>query len=248
MAKRILLAGESWMSYTTHVKGFDAFYSSVYETGERYIKAAFEKAGYEFVFMPNHLAMEEFPYSLEELRNFDLIVLSDIGANTLLLPTATFSRSELRPNRCDLLRDYVLDGGALLMVGGYLTFSGIDAKGKWGSTAVQEVLPVELLKTDDREEHCEGVHPKTLMPEHEILDGIRGEWPRILGYNKTVEKSGTEVLASVCGDPFLAVGSYGKGRSAVLTTDCAPHWAPPEFCEWEGYERLFANLAAWLIK
>ncbi len=248
MAKRILLAGESWMSYTTHVKGFDAFYSSVYETGERYIKAAFEKAGYEFVFMPNHLAMEEFPYSLEELRNFDLIVLSDIGANTLLLPTATFSRSELRPNRCDLLRDYVLDGGALLMVGGYLTFSGIDAKGKWGSTAVQEVLPVELLKTDDREEHCEGVRPKTLMPEHEILDGIRGEWPRILGYNKTVEKSGTEVLASVCGDPFLAVGSYGKGRSAVLTTDCAPHWAPPEFCEWEGYERLFANLAAWLIK
>ena len=39
-----------------------------------------------------------------------------------------------------------------------------------------------------------------------------------------------------------------QGRSAVLTTDCAPHWAPPEFCEWEGYERLFANLAAWLIK
>ena len=25
MSKKILLAGESWMSYTTHVKGFDAF-------------------------------------------------------------------------------------------------------------------------------------------------------------------------------------------------------------------------------
>ncbi|MFR2692345.1 MAG: glutamine amidotransferase [Enterocloster bolteae] len=23
--KRVLLAGESWMSYTTHVKGFDSF-------------------------------------------------------------------------------------------------------------------------------------------------------------------------------------------------------------------------------
>ena len=33
MVKRILLAGESWMSYTTHVKGADAFYTSVYETG-----------------------------------------------------------------------------------------------------------------------------------------------------------------------------------------------------------------------
>ena len=29
MAKKVLLAGESWMSYTTHVKGFDSFYTSV---------------------------------------------------------------------------------------------------------------------------------------------------------------------------------------------------------------------------
>ena len=65
MSKKVLLAGESWMSYTTHVKGFDTFYTSVYETGERYLKAVMEKAGYEFVFLPNHLSMEEFPFSLE---------------------------------------------------------------------------------------------------------------------------------------------------------------------------------------
>ena len=41
--KKILLAGESWMSYTTHVKGADAFYTSVYETGEKWLKAALEK-------------------------------------------------------------------------------------------------------------------------------------------------------------------------------------------------------------
>ena len=35
MNKKVLLAGESWMSYTTHVKGFDSFYTSVYETGEK---------------------------------------------------------------------------------------------------------------------------------------------------------------------------------------------------------------------
>jgi uncharacterized membrane protein len=33
MGSKILLAGESWSSYTTHVKGFDAFYTSVYEEG-----------------------------------------------------------------------------------------------------------------------------------------------------------------------------------------------------------------------
>ena len=43
--KRVLLAGESWMSYTTHVKGFDSFYTSVYETGEKWLKGALEKEG-----------------------------------------------------------------------------------------------------------------------------------------------------------------------------------------------------------
>ena len=44
--KKVLLAGESWMSYTTHVKGFDSFYTSVYETGEKWLKKALEENGY----------------------------------------------------------------------------------------------------------------------------------------------------------------------------------------------------------
>lgn len=94
MSKKVLLAGESWMSYTTHVKGFDAFYTSTYETGEKWLKAALEAGGYEVTFLPNHLANEEFPFTMEELKQYDLVILSDIGANTLLLPGATFNRSE----------------------------------------------------------------------------------------------------------------------------------------------------------
>ena len=113
MNKKVLLAGESWMSYTTHVKGFDSFYTSVYETGEKWLKAALEEGGYEVTFMPNHLAGEEFPFTMEELKEYDAVILSDIGANTLLLPSATFMRSEKKPNRCNLIRDYVLDGEPL---------------------------------------------------------------------------------------------------------------------------------------
>ena len=51
MSKKVLLAGESWMSYTTHVKGFDSFYTSVYETGEKWLVAALEKGGYEVTFL-----------------------------------------------------------------------------------------------------------------------------------------------------------------------------------------------------
>ena len=66
--KKVLLAGESWMSYTTHVKGFDSFYTSTYETGEKWLVAALEKKGYEVTFLPNHLAADQFPFTMEELK------------------------------------------------------------------------------------------------------------------------------------------------------------------------------------
>lgn len=245
--KKILLAGESWMSYTTHVKGFDSFYTSTYETGEKWLKKALEHGGYEVEFLPNHLANEQFPFTMENLKEYSCVILSDIGANTLMLPNETFTQSIKMPNRAKLLCEYVQDGGALLMVGGYLTFSGVDAKGKWHDTAVQEVLPVEILTVDDRMEHCEGVRPiKT--KEHAVFAGIDEEFPEVLGYNKTIAKNGADVIAEVEGDPFIAVGEYGKGRSAVVTTDCAPHWAPPEFCEWKYYEKLWQNLVGWIMK
>lgn len=247
MGKKVLLAGESWMSYTTHVKGFDSFYTSVYETGEKWLKAALEEGGYEVTFLPNHLAGEEFPFTLEELKAYHGVILSDIGANTLLLPAATFMRSEKRPNRCSLIRDYVMEGGALMMVGGYLTFSGVDAKGKWHDTPVQEVLPVEILTVDDRMEHCEGVTP-VMIAGHEALAGIPKEFPQVLGYNKTTAKPEAVVAAAVEGDPFIAFGKYGRGKSAVVTTDCAPHWAPPKFCEWEYYNRMWQGIMDWLTK
>ena len=234
MSKKILLVGESWMSFTTHVKGFDTFYTSVYETGKEWIEKAIIEAGYEF--------------ELEALKQYDCIVLSDIGANTLLLPTQTFTKSINKPNRCNLLRDYVLEGGSLLMVGGYMTFAGIDGKGKWHDTAVQEVLPVEVLTVDDRMEHSQGVVPEIIKADHAIMEGLPMEWPNVLGYNKTIIKEEAEVVANICGDPFIAFGNYGKGKSGVFTTDCAPHWAPPEFCNWEYYNKLFANIFAYLTK
>jgi len=245
--KKVLLAGESWMSYTTHVKGVDSFYTSVYETGETWLRQALEAGGYEVTFLPNHIAAEEFPFAMEELEQYDCVILSDIGANTLLLPSATFIKRQVMPNRTDLIRDYVLKGGSLLMIGGYLTFSGVDAKGKWHDNAVQEVLPVEVLAVDDRREHCEGIKPITIT-EHEALKGVSADWPVILGYNKTIARPEADVAAIVGEDPFIAFGTYGEGKSAVFTSDCAPHWAPPEFCEWEDYDKIWQGILGWLTK
>lgn len=242
----ILLVGESWMSYTTHVKGFDSFTTTTYQTGEKWLKEALQSNNHTVEFMPNHIAAEQFPYDMEGLKDYDVVILSDIGANTLLLSADTFMKSIKKPNRCDLIKDYVLQGGALLMVGGYLTFSGIDAKGKWQDTSVSEVLPVLVGSTDDRSEHPEGIIPNRVKNSN-LLGDLPEQWPAVLGYNKTILKEKAELHAVVGNDPLVATYEIGEGRTAVFTSDCSPHWAPPEFCEWSLYPKLWNNIINWLI-
>ncbi|TCU71696.1 glutamine amidotransferase [Tissierella praeacuta] len=247
MVKKVLIAGESWMSYTTHVKGFDTFYTTVYEEGVGFIKKAIENAGYEVDYIPNHLAPEKFPTTMEEIKEYSCVILSDIGSNTLLLPHKTFTKSIRTPNRCDLIKDYVKDGGAFLMVGGYMSFTGIDAKTRYGQTSIKDILPVKCLDMDDRAEHPEGIVPVTVK-EHDAIKGLPAEWPHFLGYNKTIAIPEGEVLATIGGDPFIAVGNFGKGKSAVFTSDCAPHWGPPEFVNWEFYDELWKGILDYLTK
>ena len=247
MAKKVLLAGESWSSYTTHVKGFDAFYTSVYEEGGKWLIEALKASGYEVDYLPNHKIPTEFPTTMEEISTYACVILSDTGSNTLLLHPDTFARSQRTPNRCQLIRDYVRAGGALLMVGGYMAFSGVDAKAKYGHTALAEVLPVACLEVDDLMEHPEGVYP-AIVKDHPALTNVPKNWPHFLGYNKTRAIPAGEVVMTIEGDPFLAFGDFGKGRSAAFTSDCAPHWGPPEFVDWEGYQPLWKGIVDYITR
>ena len=246
MSKKILVAGESWTSFTTHVKGFDTFYTSRYEEGIEFIGRAIANAGYELVYLPSQYVAERFPWTPEEMSQYACIVLSDIGSNSLLLPDRVFNDGKATPNRCAGLRDYVNQGGALLMVGGYLSFTGIDCKARYGQTEVADVLPVTCLDIDDRAEHPEGVVPS--VEARGALEGMPTQWPALLGYNRTLPRQGFDVLATVCGDPLVAVGEFGKGRSAAFTSDCAPHWAPADFTSWEGYDLLWKKVFDYLTR
>jgi len=245
-SKRILLAGESWMKHTIHVKGFDSFTTSEYEEGAGRLLEGLRKAGHRVDFLPNHLAPEQFPATPEALRAYDVVLLSDIGSNTLLLAPATFNRSERGTDRCALLRDWVREGGGLCMVGGYMSFSGIDGKARYGATALAEVLPVRCLDGDDRVEIPQGFVPEIVAPGHPIFAGIEGEWPFFLGYNRTLPLEGATVAARLNGDPFVALRQAGKGRTAAFASDCAPHWGPPEFLDWRHYDTFWNNLIGWL--
>jgi len=246
MSIRILLAGESWVSNATHFKGWDFFSSTVYETGISYFQAAVEAAGMQFTHMPSHLAAEQFPASLEALAAYDVVILSDIGANTLLLHPDTWLRGKSSPNRLRVLADWVNAGGALAMCGGYYSFAGVNAAAKYYRTVIEDILPVNIHTFDDRIEAPEGATAEVIEAAHPILAGMPREWPALLGFNETVPKADASVLAKVNGYPLLATRDVGKGRTLVWTSDIGPHWCPAPFASWEGYARLWQQAMQWL--
>lgn len=245
MTKRILIAGESWTVHSIHQKGFDSFTTTEYAEGVRWLRAALEKGGWDVTYQPAHVAARDFPFTADELSAYDCVILSDIGANTLLLHPDTFTKSKVLPNRLHALRDYVQNGGGFVMVGGYLTFQGIDAKGQYAGSAIEEILPVTLMRSDDRVESPQGITPKVCQESHPIVAGLETAWPDLLGYNRIELKSGADLVATVGEDPLLVAGTFGKGRSVAFASDCGPHWAPPPFVDWPGYDRLWSQLCDW---
>jgi uncharacterized membrane protein len=244
--KKVLIAGESWIKHITHIKGFDIFTNCEYEEGVEWLKKALRSGGWEVEYMPSHYVWEHFPYSLSELKNFDSIILSDVGSNTFLLSPETFAHSKAVPDRLELLKEYVSEGGGFLMIGGYMSFSGIDGKARYGTTPLSDVLPVKIQDIDDRVEKPNGIEPIVIKKGHPILNGISGVWPKLLGYNKTILKDDSEIIVTINNDPLIAVREYVSGRVAVFTSDCAPHWGSPEFLEWPYYTTLWNNLLNWL--
>ncbi|MDQ1000406.1 putative membrane protein [Neobacillus niacini] len=237
---KVLFIGESWMVHMIHVKGYDSFTSTKYEEGATFLLNSLREANVEVNYMPAHEVQVRFPKKLEDLQQYDAIVLSDIGANTFLLQNSTFYQMEIIPNSLELLKEYVALGGGLLMIGGYLSFMGIEGKANYKNTVLAEVLPVEMLDTDDRVEMPQGIRAETIK-DHVITKGMEN-WPNFLGYNKFKVKDGAEVLVNIQEDPLLVVGEYGNGKTACFASDCAPHWGPKEFMDWEYYQPLWVRI------
>ncbi len=168
------------------------------------------------------------PLPFDRIQRRELFIVSDYPA------------SQMREaGQFEILRQ-VEAGAGLLMIGGWESFCG--SAGKWAGTPVATALPVHIARHDDRINCDQPALVRQALP-HRITDGLPWQTrpPGIGGFNRLTAKRDATVLLEVerfqayCErdsvafrsldrNPLLVAGSCGKGRTAALATDLAPHW------------------------
>ena len=174
----------------------------------------------------NQLSLIPFPIDdifLEELKNFDVVVLDDFS-----------HRAYFNPVYLERVRDFVRDGGGLAMFGGSRAFDS----GGYGDSALRDALPVELDGKGSYQSRgpvhaaltpAGKKHPITrLLPDPKVNEETWSKLPALSGLNQVRSVRG-ETLLTPTGDgstgaPLLAIGRFGKGRTLALMTDDAWRW------------------------
>ena len=249
---KVLFAGEAIYALTTIYKGWDSFEMGKYWEHGKYFEKALKDNGIAYDYIPTNKVMEDFPWTIEELKQYDAVIVSDVGADTFLISGRTMEGLKT-PNRLKLIEQYVREGGGFLMWGGYLSFTGLFGKAFYKNTPIEKLLPVELLPYDDRVEVPEGFVPKILLADHPVLNDVpKKDWEGwFLSYNKLIPKKDAQVVAVVeeyDNDPFLVTGTYGEGRTMASAVDCAHHGAAPSFLKWKHTSTLYGNMVKWICK
>ena len=213
---------------------------------------ALQSDGIEVKHLSNDRAIHDFPRTVEGLSEYDVLIISDCECEVLsLYPFWIKGEPQPTTNRLRAIRDFVKQGGGLIMIGGWSSFSGRYGSAAYYDTPVEEALPVNILKgADDRVETPEGVKVKILKENHPIIKGIPwNECPGFEGFNRIIPKENSDVIATIGDDeiefPLLVTWEYGKGRAAAFASDCSPHWAE-YFQPWDYYGQFWVQLVRWL--
>jgi uncharacterized membrane protein len=190
-----------------------------------------------------------FPQTTAELLAYDAIVLSNVP------------RSALSDEILGWVDEWVgKRGGGLIMAGGPRSFGA----GGWTDTAVERMLPVDISGSVDwdltpalLEPTGADLHPVwRLFEDERATRAALRMLPESLGRNNWVRvkpQSGTLLGAQKAGTgsgtpPLLAVGAYGRGRTAALATPLSASWSPRFTRQWgEEDNRHFAKFARNLI-
>jgi uncharacterized membrane protein len=195
------------------------------------------------------------PGKLEEhVDRSAAVIISDVEAKCFHLYPSFFDRARREqrvvtfPDRLESIKQYVRDGGGLMMLGGWLSFSGAREMGGWRRSTLAEALPVECLVGEDLVESSAGFTAEVVEPDHPLASGLPWEsFPPIFGYNELIAKADANVIVRVreTGHPLVVAGNFGKGRVCVYASDPAPHWGI-NFELWKGYDAFWLRVLDWV--
>lgn len=250
MSVKVLYIGDSETVISRYAVGADVFEQSYFNDNGKYLRNAL--AGRDDVHVRHIIPANvpaEFPTNDAELATYDVVIFSDVGYNSMIFyPGLTPPyQYPLGPDRCRMVADFVRNGGGFVMVGGYLSFAGINGIARYHGTIIENILPVTVSPFDDRVEMVEGFRFSVVDTDHPIVSGL--DWENatftMCGYNRVVLKPEAHLIANHGDDPIIATGSYGSGRTAIFATDFAPHWGG-DFIHWSGYAQFWAQMLSWL--
>lgn len=198
------------------------------------------------------------PSTAEDFALIDVLILGDLD------------RTFLTSGQMTHLRQFVNDGGGLLMLGGHNSFG----PGGYGGTDVEAALPVYAGTRNQPQETTPFLQRLTAAGQaHPIFEGLagffsgpggqrpRGSLPRLpdLAGCVTVPraKPAATVLAvhptrkNAAGSLIvMATQQYGAGRSAALTSDTTWRWYLPlrAMGAESPYQRFWSQTVRWLAR
>ena len=163
-----------------------------------------------------------FPGTAEDMARYDLVILANVNGRSL------------RPAGRALLKEYVAQGGAVLMLGGYYAF-GAECHG----TELEEIAPVEFLAG----------HDLVASPAGTRIAPVTGAaQPRVFWRHTVQPKPGARVVLTADEQPLLVTGPFGKGRVAVFAGSVMgePGAGQLPFWEWPQWPAVLAETLTWL--
>lgn len=223
--------------------------------GERLAQAL--KPGAELTCLANWELYRLQPGEFEaHVRRSAAVIISDVEAKCFNLYPAFFDRSKRTgqtvtyPDRLDFLKKWVSRGGGVMMLGGWLSFSGAREAGGWRRSRLADALPVECLVGEDVVDSSAGFTAEVLAAAHPLAKGLPWDsFPPIFGYNELIPKPDAEVVVRIreTGHPLVVAGEHGKGKVFVYASDPVAHWGI-NFEIWEGYDRFWRQALKWVSK
>lgn len=180
-------------------------------------------------------AVESFPASYDELFSYNTIVLGDVNYKAIGYVG------------CEMLCDYVEQGGNLIVTGGPYALGN----GEFDGTRFLKMLPVTISGSFDLKWAGPGKSwpLRPTVDAGALLAGVSfAENPKVFWQHFVTPKNTARVVLNAGDHPSLIVGRYGKGKIVVIPLSPTGETAVGEVAwwDWAGWRPLLKNVFSWL--